>query len=184
MLFLHPTQDCTVTELSGRAHVPLTTAHRELQRLETAGLLIGRQVGRARLLRANADHRAYAPLAQLLTVTFGPHIVVAEEFVGLPQVNQILIYGSWAARYEGAVGPAPGDVDVLVVGSPERAVVYAAAERAEARLGIPVNPTVRSKARWSSTDDPLVVSIRTGPVVDVQTFADPRQDPTVASESA
>lgn len=163
VLFLHPDEDHTTTDLAARLGIPLTTAHRELSRLEAAGLLTGRQVGRSRLLRANTSHRAFAPLAQLLLVTFGPHVVIAEEFTGLSRVSVVVLYGSWAARYDGVDGPAPADVDVLVVGTPERAAVYAAAERAEARLSIPVNPVVRSPARWAAGDDPLVATIKAGP---------------------
>ncbi len=167
ILFLHPDQDHTATDLAARLGIPLTTAHRELQRLEDAGLLVGRAVGRSRLLRADTGYRGFAPLAQLLLVTFGPHVVVAEEFTGLPRTSAVVVYGSWAARYAGVEGPAPGDVDVLLVGSPDRASVYAAAERAEARLGIPVNPTVRSPARWAGDDDPLIASIKASPYIDV-----------------
>jgi DNA-binding transcriptional ArsR family regulator len=167
VLFLQPDVDHTVTDLAARVGVPLTTAHRELQRLEVAGLLTGRQVGRSRLLRADTTNHAYGPLAQLLTITFGPHLIIAEEFAQLPRVTRAMIYGSWAARYQGTPGPPPADIDVLVVGSPDRAAVYAAAERAEARLGVPVNPTIRSTTRWTSGDDPLVTSIQSGPTVDV-----------------
>ena len=54
-----------------------------------------------------------------------------------------------------------------MVGSPIRREVYAAAERTEARLGLDVNPTIRSLSRWENSDDPLVQSIRANPVVDV-----------------
>ena len=166
-LFLHPDQDHTATALATQLAVPLTSAHRELQRLEEAGLLIGRQVGRSRLLRANLTHPAATALTQLLLVTFGPHVIVGEEFGELTQVSHVLVYGSWAARYQGVPGGPPGDVDVLVVGRPARAGVYAAAERAEARLGLTVNPTIRSLFRWENNDDPLIQSIRANPVVDV-----------------
>jgi DNA-binding transcriptional ArsR family regulator len=166
-LFLHPERDYTTTELAAWVGVPLTTAHRELARLEESGLLVGRQVGRSRLLRANDRHRAFAPLAQLLLVTFGPHVVIAEEFDDRVGADRVLVYGSWAARYDGVPGPAPGDVDVLVVGPVRRAEVYAAAERAEARLGVPVNPVVRSEARWRDGGDPLVATIRSVPYLDV-----------------
>jgi DNA-binding transcriptional ArsR family regulator len=166
-LFLHPDQDHTVTSLASQLAVPLTSAHRELQRLEEAGLLIGRQVGRSRLLRANLSHPAAAALTQLLLVTFGPQIVVGEEFGSLARVNHVLIYGSWAARYQGLPGGPPGDVDVLLIGTPTRTEVYAAAERAEARLSLTVNPTIRSLSRWENIDDPLVQSIRANPIVDV-----------------
>jgi hypothetical protein len=181
VLFLHPDRDHTVTDLAHRLAIPLTTAHRELARLEEAGLLVGRAVGRSRLLRANTGHRAFTPLAQLLLVTFGPHVVIAEEFTDLPRASTVLIYGSWAARYQGIPGPAPGDVDVLVVGSPDRAQVYAAAERAEARLGIPVNPTVRATARWHAGDDPLVAAIHANPVLDLTTNTTAQGDADGAS---
>lgn len=182
LLFLHPEQDHTATELAARLRIPLTTAHRELSRLEDTGLLTGRAVGRSRLLRANTDHRAFTPLAQLLLVSFGPHVVIAEEFAALPRTSQVIIYGSWAARYAGIDGPAPADIDVLVVGTPDRPAVYAAAERAEARLGIPVNPTLRTPARWQVGDDTLVASIKAAPhlhVTDQATATDQetRTDP-------
>jgi hypothetical protein len=163
VLFLHPDEDHTTTDLATRLGIRLTTAHRELSRLQTAGLLSGRQVGRARLLRANTAHRAFVPLAQLLLVTFGPHVVIGEEFTGLPRVGAVVLYGSWAARYDGVDGPAPADVDVLLVGTPERASAYAAAERAEERLSMPVNPVIRSPARWATDDDPLISTIKAGP---------------------
>jgi hypothetical protein len=166
-LFLHPDRDHTVTALATQLAVPLTSAHRELQRLEEAGLLTGRQVGRSRLLQANLSHPAATALTQLLLVTFGPQPVLAEEFSDVAHVNHILVYGSWAARYQGVPGGPPGDIDVLVVGTPARAAVYAAAERAEARLGLSVNPTVRSLSRWENNDDPLVQSVRSNPVVNV-----------------
>ncbi|MDQ3657504.1 MAG: winged helix-turn-helix domain-containing protein [Chloroflexota bacterium] len=97
-----------MTDLAGRLGVPLTTLHRVAQRLIEADLLRGRTVGRARLLQANADHRATAALTRLLEVTFGPHTVVEDEFAGLVGVVRVLIFGSWAARYHGSYGPAPG----------------------------------------------------------------------------
>jgi hypothetical protein len=175
-LFLHPERDHTVTALATQLAVPLTSAHRELQRLEEAGLLVGRQVGRSRLLRANLTHPAASALTQLLLVTFGPQVVVGEEFGDLAHVSHILVYGSWAARYQGVPGGPPGDVDVLVVGRPARTAVYTAAERAEARLGLTVNPTIRSLSRWQNSDDPLVQSVRANPVVDVSPDAPPISD--------
>jgi hypothetical protein len=52
----------------------------------------------------------------------------------------VAIYGSWASSYEGIAGRAPHDVDVLVIGEVPRRYLYEAAERAEQRLGLPVNP--------------------------------------------
>jgi DNA-binding transcriptional ArsR family regulator len=167
ILFLHPERDYTATELSRRLGIPLSTLHREAQRLEDAELITSRKVGRARLLRANSANRLFKPLTHLLTATFGPHAVVAEEFGGLPDVERLLIYGSWAARYRGEVGPPPNDIDVLLVGRPNRFTVYDAADRAQERLGIPVNPMIFSPTRWSDPNDGLVQQIRSSPMLDL-----------------
>lgn len=167
LLLLHPERDYTLTEVASQLGVPLTTLHREAQRLVDADLLVGRTVGRSRLLRANTGHRAFGPLQQLLTVTFGPHTVVADEFAGLERVDLVLIYGSWARRYDGETGPMPQDLDVLVVGRPDRATVYEAAERAEQRLGFAVNPTIRSVQRWRDPEDALVEQVKSSPTVTV-----------------
>jgi len=47
-----PNRDYGVTELPQQINVPPTTLHREIERLEAAGLLGSRAVGRSRLLRA------------------------------------------------------------------------------------------------------------------------------------
>src|SRR5581483_11365809 len=107
------------------------------------------------------------PLTQLLAVSFGPLAVVADEFAAVPRIESAHIYGSWAARYEGTPGPPPADVDVLVVGRPSRTDVYAAADRSQDRLGIPVNPTVRTHAQWVDPSDALVKQIRASPFVTV-----------------
>ena len=88
----------------------------------------------------NSSSPAVGPLTQLTLVTFGPHTVVAEEFADLG-ADRVIIFGSWASRYNDEPGPVPGDIDVLVLGNElSRAALYAAAERAEARLGLPVIP--------------------------------------------
>ena len=54
-------------------------------------------------------------MAELVTLAFGPHSVIGEEFRFLDALA-VAIYGSWAARYEGVTGHPPHDVDVLVIG--------------------------------------------------------------------
>jgi hypothetical protein len=87
------------------------------------------------------------PMTGLVSLAFGPQFVVGEEFGDLGAVA-VGIYGSWAARRAGVTGPAPDDVDVMVVGDVPRREMYEAAERAEQRLGLPVNPVLRSQERW------------------------------------
>ncbi|NMM18118.1 MAG: winged helix-turn-helix transcriptional regulator [Cellulomonas sp.] len=165
-LLLHPDDEYTLTELAHRLEVPLTTLQREAQRLVEAGILQDRTVGRARLVRANVAHPVAAPLTQMLQVTFGPQTVIGEEF-DVVGADSVVIYGSWAERYHGAPGLPPNDVDVLVVGAVDRAEVYDAADRTQKRLGMQVNPVIRTAQQWAEDADSLVVQIKASPTLDV-----------------
>jgi AraC-like DNA-binding protein len=165
-LLLHPDDEYTLTELAKRLEVPLTTLQRETQRLVEAGILQDRTLGRARLVRANVAHPVAAPLTQVLQVTFGPQTVIGEEF-DVVGADGVVIYGSWAERYHGAPGLPPNDVDVLVVGAVDRAEVYDAADRAQKRLGMQVNPVIRTPQQWAEDADSLVVQIKASPTLDV-----------------
>lgn len=161
-LYLRPGEEFTLADLARRLGVSPGTLHAEVERLVAADLIQDRTVGRSRLLRANTSARTARALTELLTLTFGPQVVVAEEFGDLAGADQVVVYGSWARRHEGELGREPADIDVMVIGAPDRDAVYAAAERAEARLSMPVNPTVRSAAAWRDETDPLVVTARRG----------------------
>jgi predicted nucleotidyltransferase len=164
-LLLHPEQDYTIAELARRLSIPQSTVSVEVQRLTDAGILAARAAGRARIVRANPDSPLVAPLTELLILTFGPKVVVADEFAELDGVTKVLIFGSWAARYRGERGRPPHDVDVLVVGSPDRLAMYAAAQRAESRLGRQVNPVVCQPDQWDHPTEPFILEIQARPSV-------------------
>jgi DNA-binding transcriptional ArsR family regulator len=164
VLLLHPDVEYTLSELAATLGLPLTTVQREVTRLSNAQLVQERRVGRSRLVSADLSSRYARPLTELVTLAFGPHFVIGEEFGSLDALA-VAIYGSWAARYEGVEGHPPHDVDVLVIGEVPRRDIYEAAERAERRLGLPVNPALCSLARWHAATDPLIQQVRTAPLV-------------------
>jgi hypothetical protein len=164
---LNPEQEYSLTDLAVRFNAALSTVHAEVNRLTQAGLLRRRNVGRSALVRANSENHIVQPLSELLLRTWGPLQVVADEFSDLGGAKQVLIFGSWAARYLQVSGPPPHDIDVLVVGRPQRAAVYDSADRAQQRLGMPVNPVIRTDEAWSHPTDPLVQQIKSGPYVPV-----------------
>jgi len=174
-LLLHPDEEYGVSDLAVRMGVPLSTLHREVVRLDDAGLIRSRTQGRNRLVRAETAHPAAAALTQLLEVTFGPKAVIAEEFA-IPGMDVVVIFGSWAARYAGQPGPPPHDIDVLVVGKVDRADLYEAADRAQARLGIEVSPVVRSAEQWSDPADALVTQIKSSAYVVVSDVRESVED--------
>jgi predicted nucleotidyltransferase len=164
-LLLYPAVERPLTDLAALVGAPLSTVHAEVSRLVTAGILAERSLGRSRLLRANTANPAVAPLTQLLLLTYGPKTVVAEEFAEVDGVERVILYGSWAARYLGTPGPPPRDVDVLVVGTAGRADVYDAADRAEARIGLPVHPVLVSAAAFEAGETPLLREVKVAPYV-------------------
>lgn len=173
LLLLHPAVEYTLSELAGKLELPLTTVQREVNRLSGSGLIRERRIGRSRLVSADPASRYTRPLTELLSIAFGPLFVIDEEFQALGALA-VAIYGSWAARYEGVTGPPPNDVDVLVIGDVARRDMYEAAERAEQRLGLPVNPTLCSRDRWLAAADPLIQQVRMAPLTWV-TGQEPRE---------
>lgn len=103
LLYLHPDQERTVSELTEPVGVPLTTMQREVGRLLQACLLSGRKVRRAHLIRAMVPVRYARPLTELLTLAFGPPLLIEQEFTVLPDVDAVAIFGSWASASTGVV---------------------------------------------------------------------------------
>lgn len=167
LLVANPAVEWTAEELALRTGDPRKTVAAELRRLESADLLTVRMVGRSTLVRANAESPYFEPLARLVLMSFGPPYVIQEEFGTLGDVERIFIYGSWAARHAGERGPAPHDVDVLLVGTPDRDAVYEAARRAEERLGREVNVTIPDAQRWETAEDGFTRQLRASPLVEI-----------------
>jgi DNA-binding transcriptional ArsR family regulator len=143
----------SLTELAQRIGAALSTVHREATRLEAAGVLTSRRVGNVRFVRANQNSPAYAPLRDLVERYFGVPVVIAEEFGELDGIDELSIFGSWAARANGLAGPEPNDIDVLVIGQPDRDATYESALRVERRVGKPVNVTIRTPETWARKAD-------------------------------
>jgi len=168
LVLAHPDSEWSISDIARVTKAPLTTVQSEIARLESAQVFTSRKIGRNRMVRANVLNPLVAPLTQIALLSFGPAAVVADTFASIP-AEHIIIFGSWAARLAGEVGAFPSDLDVLVIGNDViREDLYAAAERAEARLGFPVNPVVRSVAAWRNPQaDPLLSEIHNRPRVDV-----------------
>ena len=166
-LLLHPDTEFTLSELVEHLDVPPTTLQREAQRLAQVELIRDRKVGRTRLYSANPTNPVTGPLTQLLMMSFGPIEVIAEEFA-IEGVEQVVIFGSWAARYAGQPGPPPKDIDVLVVGSAGELDVFAAADRAQRRIGIEVNPVRATPQQWGDPGEwTLMIEIQNRPYTTV-----------------
>lgn len=144
LLLGDPDLELSLTEIAERAQAPHPSVYREIRRAEQAGLVTTRKVGNTRLVRANIESPYYAGLSEVLTRAFGVPAVLGEVLGPIQGIAEAYVYGSWAARHQGHDGPRPvGDIDVLILGAPDRDQLYSALSDAETRLGRPVQATIR-----------------------------------------
>lgn len=168
-LLCDPDRETSLSELAQRTAVPLASVHREVQRAESAGITLSRRVGNTRLVRANTDSPYYDSLCDLLVKAFGPPTVIAEALEGVAGVESAYVYGSWAARLHGVAGARPvGDIDVLVLGEPDRGELYAALSGVEERLGRPTNVAVRDAGWLTSGSSTFHATVTQRPMVPVE----------------
>ena len=66
----------------------------------------------------------------------------------------------------GDAGPAPHDIDVVVIGEPEVDAVYEACTRVEAAVHRPVTPTISSPEEFAAPSS-FLDDVRSGPAVAV-----------------
>ncbi len=177
VILLNPEQEWTVTDLASRVGTSVATAQREVVRAERAGVVSSRKLGNVRLATAAAGPLT-GPLTELLLRAFGPPQVVAEELAGVGAIQAAYLFGSWAARYTGQPGHAPADIDVLVIGKPDRDDLDDAAQRATRRLAREVNATVRSPDWWHQGTDAFHTEITTRPLVPLGADAAETATPT------
>ena len=59
--------------------------------------------------------------------------MIAEEFGQVDGIGDLYVYGSWAARAAGEPGRTPNEIDVFVLGRPDRDDVNDAATRVKRR---------------------------------------------------
>ena len=158
--------ELSITDVAERADLAYPTAHREVARLIEAGILVERQVGRTRLIRGNPDSPLTGPLREILTVVSGPVVLLAEEFEHIEGIQSAFLYGSFAARLRGVDGPAPHDIDVMVVGDPDVDAIYEACTRVEAAVHRPINPTILS-AQELKAESGFLDTVCSSPIVPV-----------------
>jgi hypothetical protein len=107
-------------------------------------------------------HRSYFESAR-----YGPKTAVEGALTGIPSIEQAFIGGSWAARYHGQAGAFPNDVDVIVVGKPNRDDVTEAVIEALRVVGHDGQVIFRSPTAWREAKDAFTRTAKDSPLVEL-----------------
>lgn len=128
-------------ELARRVHTSAGTASRELGRLAADGLVVSEVEGRQRYFRVNTASPLYAPLRDIVRRTIGAPALLRRYLTGIEGVERAMIFGSCA---DGRL-KADSDIDLLVIGTPDRDALTDALEAAGQELGRDVNEVVMTE---------------------------------------
>jgi DNA-binding transcriptional ArsR family regulator len=165
-VLLQPDREASIADLARETGSDPGNLHSEVERLVQAGILADRRVGRTRLLRAG-DSALVGPLADLLLLGYGPKTAVEDALTDIPDIEQAFIGGSWAARYHGQAGAFPHDVDVIVVGKPNRDDVTEAVIEALHAVGHDGQVIFRSPTAWREAKDTFTRTAKDSPLVEL-----------------
>jgi predicted nucleotidyltransferase len=103
---------------------------------------------------------------------FGPVPILTELLTRLDGVDEAYVFGSWAERYAGRPGPTPGDIDLLLVGEPDRDEAYALAKEAGLIIGrLEVSVVIRTPGAWAASDDGFLQGLRSRTLIPLRDAA-------------
>jgi AraC-like DNA-binding protein len=168
LLYLHPEQEYSLSDIARHLGSSLSSVHSEITRLTIAGWLKQRRVGQARLVQADTEQMLARPLTEILELTYGPTTVLPDVLAALPGIRDAYIYGSWAARRLGEPGEPPRDIDVAVIGTAARDLLLDSGERASRLLHREVNLTRIPPGVWDAGQDPFVKTLTSRPLVPIR----------------
>ena len=139
----------TIGELARRLGIPIGSVSREVSRLERDGLVVTVPgPGRSKFVEPHPRLPFRAELARILSHTYGLPARLQAALSGRADVEQVIIFGSWAERFHGTPGRFPGDIDLIVVGTIDVFALNEALWDLEHDLAIEVHPIVIRPGDW------------------------------------
>jgi predicted nucleotidyltransferase len=150
-----------VRQLAAALNVDSTNLSRELARLEREGLLRSEVEGRQRYYSIHTQYPYLEAVFSLLQGTVGVAPTLASALKRVPGIEQAYLYGSFAKNE----ADATSDVDMLIVGQPDAAILATEISRLEKILNREVSYTVlkpQELKRKLRAHDPLLMDIWQG----------------------
>lgn len=160
--------ELSIGDLAQKTGLPQPTVSKEVDRLIPSRTVLARRLGRARLVSGNWSLPWAEHLAAILAQTVGVRARIGRALAEVAGIERAFLFGSWAARHLGQPGPAPNDVDVLVVGDVEWLPVHEALKPLEAEVGSEINVTIVPAESWDvPSDDPFLSTVIDRPLVEL-----------------
>lgn len=145
LLLMHPDKHYHVREIARLTNTVAGTLHKELSRLEQAGILKKEQIGN--LVQYSADKHCpiFEELSNILKKTTGAVEVLAEALSPLAaDIDIALVFGSVASDKM----TSASDVDLLVIGKVKFADVVKAVYPCQEVLQREINPKIFTHRKW------------------------------------
>ena len=164
----------SVSQLAVKLDLASSTVQRDVELLEQVGIVRSLRVGRTRVVSADPGCSSLGELRALFAKVYGPPQILSELLADVSGLSESFIFGSWAARYQGEAGPAPGDIDLLVIGEEKKLDanrVYEAARIASGRLGREVNVSIVNEDEWRTDHTGFLDTIRERPLLRLSEFS-------------
>ncbi len=164
----------SVSQLAVKLELASSTVQRDVELLEHAGVVRSMRAGKTRIVSVDSDYPALGEMRALFEKVYGPPQILSELLAGVRGLSEAFIFGSWAARYLGEEGPAPGDIDLLVIGEDEKLDVnrvYEATRIASERLGREVNVSIVNENEWRNDHTGFLDTIRERPLLSLSEFS-------------
>ena len=166
LLFGQPDRSFFVTQVMELAKSGRGAVQRELQRLESAGLVSVQMHGNQKHYQANSDSPLFDEICGIVRKTVGLEEPLRAAVESLPgAVHLALIYGSVAKRTD----TSASDIDILIVADKlTLEEVYAALSPAEDLLDRKVNPTLYTSEEFDrrrARGNAFLNRVLSGPVI-------------------
>jgi predicted nucleotidyltransferase len=161
-LLLNPETSFYQREISALADLPIRAVQREVERLQTLGLLTSFTRGNQVHYQINRDFFLFPELKNIFLKTVGLTALLGEALKGAENVALALIYGSYAADQESTTS----DIDLLVVGTLSSRALHTTLQEAEKLIHREINYTLFSPEEFrarAQTGDGFLRNVLTGP---------------------
>jgi len=158
LFFLSPDRKFYVRELARKTGGNINSVRRELQKLESIGLLKSERVGNLKYYVTDKKMPIYEELKSIFLKTEGLGEVIKENLSGLGEVKLAFIYGSFARGEE----QLKSDIDLMIVGKVDEKKLVPLIRKLEGRLSREINYTLFSPTEFESRvkkKDPFISNV-------------------------